>query len=156
MGHTDHQNFSGVVIRYMQVRPFIQRNPADGLGLDLGQLGPEVCFNRGHEVLRELERIANRLFGQRLLQGIGISQTGGLVSSRLRLQAGQFLVAELHGDQLCFGFVREFVGVVVNVVDFDDGHTKCPFIKKPHPLVRDGVLEGLPAPLACAWGIGNR
>ncbi len=70
----------------------------------------------------EFKRIASRHGGQFCLQGFGISHTGGLISSSLGLQAGQLLVAELHTDQLRFGCVLEFVGVVVNVVDFDGGH----------------------------------
>lgn len=52
------------------------------------------------------------------LQGLGIGHAGGLIGSDLGLQALQFLVAELHGGELRCGFVRERVGVVVNVVDF--------------------------------------
>ena len=37
-------------------------------------------------------------------------------------QAGQLLVAKLDGGKLSFGFVRECLGVVVNVVDLDGGH----------------------------------
>jgi hypothetical protein len=60
--------------------------------------------------------------GQGRLQRLGIGLAGRLVRRRLGLQALQFLVAELHTDQLRFGVVRERVGVVVNVVDFDGGH----------------------------------
>ena len=60
------------------------------------------------------------------LQGFGIGLAGGMVRSGLGLQALQFLVAELHTDQLRLGFVRERIGVVVNVVDFDGGHGSVP------------------------------
>ena len=56
------------------------------------------------------------------MQGFGIGHTGGLVRCRLGLQAGQFLVAELHGGQLRFGLVGERVRIVVKVVDFDGEH----------------------------------
>ena len=50
------------------------------------------------------------------------------------------MVAKLDGGKLSFGFVRECVGVVVNVVDFDGWHDLIlSLITKPHPLVRDGV-----------------
>ena len=75
-----------------------------------------------HGCLRELERIANESSGQGVLQGFCIGHTSGLVRSRLGLQAGQLLVAELKADQLGLGLVRECVAVVVNVVDFDGGH----------------------------------
>jgi hypothetical protein len=47
------------------------------------------------------------------------------------------------------------VDVVVDVVDIDGGHLNSPFIKKPHPLVRGGVLKMLPTLLAGAVGISN-
>ena len=59
---------------------------------------------------------------QGFFHGSGIGHTGGLIGSGLGLQAGQLLVAELHTDQLRLGFVRERIGVVVYVVDFDGGH----------------------------------
>ncbi len=40
------------------------------------------------------------------------------MSSSFGLQAGQYLVAELHGGELRFGLVRERVGAVINVVVF--------------------------------------
>jgi len=49
---------------------------------------------------------------------VGIGHAGGLMSSSFGLQAGQYLVAELHGGELRFGFVRERVGAVINVVVF--------------------------------------
>jgi hypothetical protein len=102
--------------------------------LNLGQLGPEVCFNRGHEILRELERIASRHRGQCFFQGFGISHAGGLVRGSLGLQAGQFLIAKLDGGKLSFGFVGECLGVVVNVVDFDGGPKLIPSINEKTPL----------------------
>ena len=49
------------------------------------------------------------------MRGFGI---GRLIGSGSGLQALQFLVYELEGLQLRLGFVRECVGVVVNVIDF--------------------------------------
>jgi hypothetical protein len=40
----------------------------------------------------------------------------------LGLQAGQFLVAELHGGELRFGLGGELIEFVVLVVNFDGGH----------------------------------
>jgi hypothetical protein len=73
--------------------------------------------------LQRLTRLSLLQWGwQGRLQGFGIGLAGGLIGSGLELQALQFLVAELHTDQLRFGFVRQRVGVVVNVVDLDDRH----------------------------------
>ena len=44
------------------------------------------------------------------MQGFGIGNTGCLNGCCLGLQSGQFLVAELHTDQLRLGFVRQRVG----------------------------------------------
>ena len=98
----------------------------------------------------ELQRLAHLSLlqwrGQGCLQGFGVGNTSGLNGCCLRLQALEFLVAELHTDQLCLGFVRQRVGVVVDVVDFDGGHV-CMFVahvKKPHCLVSGGVQSVSP------------
>lgn len=89
----------------------------------------------------KFNRIANRGGGQCCLQSIGIGHAGCLKSCGLGLQAGQFGVAELKAHQLSLGFVCEFVGVVGVVVYGYGGHENSSFIKRLHPLVRDGVLK---------------
>lgn len=55
------------------------------------------------------------------------------------------MVAELEADQLGFGVVREFVCVVVDVIDIDGCHIDDIVwnfdVKKPHCLVSGRVLE---------------
>ena len=46
VGHADHQHLGGSGIAHMQIHTVFERRPADGLGLNLGQLGPEVGFDR--------------------------------------------------------------------------------------------------------------
>ena len=55
MGQTDNQHLGGTLIADVQVHPFFQRDPADGLGLDFLELTQKVSFDRigVHQCLKE-------------------------------------------------------------------------------------------------------
>jgi len=50
LGNTNNLN-DRLIRTYVQVSTFIQSNPADGLGLDVGQFYPEVLFYGIHQSL---------------------------------------------------------------------------------------------------------
>ena len=87
---THHQHLGGVLIAHVQIHPFFQRNPADGLGLDLGQLGPVVSLDGGNQFNLS---VSSAGMGNISSMGCGQSESA---STHMNLQMINHELCKLH------------------------------------------------------------
>lgn len=87
-------------------------------------------------------------------EGVGVGDSSSLSNGQLGLKALDLLLSDREHLKMLLSLIAQGVCIVVFVVDFEDGHVES-FIKKPHPLLRDGVGRFSPEALTLRLELGS-